>query len=99
MGLPPTGGFIAKWLLVRAALESGQWWWAAVVLAGGLIAAGYVFRTLKGAFVPPAPEPRPARASRGSEILSLILASISLLLGVAPSWPLELLLQADGGGR
>ena len=46
MGLPPSGGFAAKWLLLKASVESGQWWWAVVILAGGLLAGGYVFRVL-----------------------------------------------------
>ena len=28
MGLPPSGGFAAKWLLLRASVASGQWIWA-----------------------------------------------------------------------
>ena len=39
MGMPPSGGFIAKWLLLTAAVAEGQWWWAVVILAGGLLAA------------------------------------------------------------
>ena len=35
MGLPPSGGFAAKWLLLTAAIEHGQWWWALVILAAG----------------------------------------------------------------
>ena len=46
MGLPPSGGFVAKWLMIRASIESGQWWWAVVVVAGGLLAAAYVFRVV-----------------------------------------------------
>ncbi|MGH8277083.1 MAG: complex I subunit 5 family protein, partial [Steroidobacteraceae bacterium] len=37
MGLPPSGGFAAKWLLLKAAVEAGQWLWALVMLAGGLL--------------------------------------------------------------
>jgi len=47
MGLPPSGGFGAKWLLVSAALASGQWWWAVVLVTGGLLAATYMFRLLR----------------------------------------------------
>jgi multicomponent Na+:H+ antiporter subunit D len=50
IGLPPSGGFIGKWLLLGAALAQGQWWWIVVILAGGLAAAGYVFRVLSHAF-------------------------------------------------
>ncbi len=46
VGIPPTGGFAAKWLLVQAAFESGQWMWWLVPAAGGLMAGGYVFRIL-----------------------------------------------------
>ena len=41
MGLPPSGGFAAKWLLLQASVESGQWAWAVIMLAGGLLAGGY----------------------------------------------------------
>jgi multicomponent Na+:H+ antiporter subunit D len=50
MGLPPSGGFLAKWLLLQATLQAGAWWLALVLLAGGLLAAGYVFRVLRAAF-------------------------------------------------
>ena len=46
MGLPPSGGFVAKAMLLMAAVAEGQWWWAVVILAGGLLAGGYVFRVL-----------------------------------------------------
>jgi formate hydrogenlyase subunit 3/multisubunit Na+/H+ antiporter MnhD subunit len=32
IGLPPSGGFVAKWLLLTAVVTAGQWWWAAVML-------------------------------------------------------------------
>ena len=34
MGLPPSGGFAAKWLYLRASVASGQWAWALVLLVG-----------------------------------------------------------------
>ncbi|MEQ9003724.1 MAG: proton-conducting transporter membrane subunit, partial [Pseudomonadales bacterium] len=43
-GMPPAAGFVAKWWLVRAAVDAGQWWWAIAVAASGLLAAGYVIR-------------------------------------------------------
>ena len=44
VGLPPSGGFVAKWLLLTAAMTAGQWWWALVMLLGGLLAGGYMLR-------------------------------------------------------
>ena len=51
MGLPPSGGFLAKWLLLDAALNSGHWVIVAVIIAGGLLAAVYVFRVVRLAFL------------------------------------------------
>lgn len=53
IGLPPSGGFVAKWLILKAVIASGQWWWAPVVLAGGLLTAGYVFLMIRYAFAGP----------------------------------------------
>src|SRR5271167_4954271 len=46
VGLPPSGGFAAKWLLMKASIEAGQWLWAVVMAAGGLLAGGYLYRVL-----------------------------------------------------
>ncbi|MFO7494158.1 MAG: proton-conducting transporter membrane subunit [Desulfobacterales bacterium] len=51
MGLPPSAGFVAKWMLLRAALASGQWWWALVIVLTGLVTAAYVFKILYYTFV------------------------------------------------
>ncbi|MBK1704344.1 complex I subunit 5 family protein [Halochromatium glycolicum] len=49
MGLPPSGGFAAKWLLLRAAIETGQWWWMLVILLGGVLTGVYLYRVLVSA--------------------------------------------------
>ena len=49
MGLPPSGGFSAKWLMLQASVASGQWIWSLPILAGGLLAAGYMYRILRPA--------------------------------------------------
>jgi formate hydrogenlyase subunit 3/multisubunit Na+/H+ antiporter MnhD subunit len=51
MGLPPSAGFVAKWMLLRASLAAGQWWWAVVITLGGLLTAAYVFKILSYTFV------------------------------------------------
>jgi formate hydrogenlyase subunit 3/multisubunit Na+/H+ antiporter MnhD subunit len=83
MGLPPSGGFAAKWLLLSAALETGQWWWALVILAGGLLTGGYLFRVLTPALADVADSPAQPVA-RGREAVVLGLALISMLLGLVP---------------
>ncbi len=46
MGLPPSGGFLAKWLYLEAAWEQRAWGWLVLVAIGGLLAAAYLFRVL-----------------------------------------------------
>jgi formate hydrogenlyase subunit 3/multisubunit Na+/H+ antiporter MnhD subunit len=49
VGLPPSGGFVAKWSLLVAAAEGGQWWWIVLLAVGGLLTAAYLFRLLSPA--------------------------------------------------
>ncbi|TVP79881.1 MAG: oxidoreductase [Puniceicoccaceae bacterium] len=52
IGLPPSGGFVAKWMLLKATFSSGQWWWAPMIVWGSFLTAGYVFMILRLAFAP-----------------------------------------------
>jgi formate hydrogenlyase subunit 3/multisubunit Na+/H+ antiporter MnhD subunit len=92
MGVPPSGGFVAKWLMLTASVEEGQWWWAVTVVLGGLIAGAYVIRVVTH-MLTPAPEPlTPAVViSRWQEAVPLSLAVCAMLLGFLPLRPLELL--------
>jgi multicomponent Na+:H+ antiporter subunit D len=83
MGIPPSGGFTAKWLLLQAALETGQWWWAVAMLAGGLLTGGYVFRVLAAA-MGSAAAPLAAPRLGLPEQMVLLLALISVGMGLLP---------------
>lgn len=89
MGLPPSGGFAAKWMLAQAAIAAGQGWWAAVLLAGGLLAAGYVFLVLGRAMAeddaadPDGPAPAGVTVGWGQQAVPLAMALVSLALGAA----------------
>lgn len=85
MGLPPSGGFVGKWLLLQAALAQGRWGIAVVVVVGGLLAAAYIFRVLGHAFTQ-APVPHEARpVPAHMQWAALLLAGGAVLLGfIAP---------------
>jgi formate hydrogenlyase subunit 3/multisubunit Na+/H+ antiporter MnhD subunit len=88
MGLPPAGGFVAKVMLLTAAVQNANWWIAATILAGGLVAAGYVFRVVGCALAAPAARaPLPEAVSRGRQFLVLGLALVAVLLGFLPLQP------------
>jgi multicomponent Na+:H+ antiporter subunit D len=91
MGLPPSGGFSAKWLLLTAALETGQWWWVVVMIVGGLLTAAYVFKVLRRAFLPVAEGDRMTRVPRTLEFSAFALAFASILLGLFGAPLLDLL--------
>lgn len=98
IGLPPTGGFVAKWLMLQAALQAGAWWLVVVALVGGLLAAVYVFRVLAICFDGTA-APTAAITHQGTTVpagrqwSALLLALGALALGLLAA-PLLALLDA-----
>ena len=103
MGLPPSGVFLCKWLLLNSAVSSGHWGYALVMLAGGVLAAIYVFRVVAKSFEhTELIVTRPV--SPWMRWTPLALAVASLALGVLAYLPLSLLevgapfSPATGGG-
>ncbi len=95
IGLPPSGGFIGKWLLLSAALQSGQWWWAPVLLAGSLLTAAYAFLILSYAFQAKVGFATVRKPPVLMEATVLALAAASVLMGLRVSEPMQLLGQTD----
>ncbi|WP_440997019.1 complex I subunit 5 family protein [Arhodomonas sp. SL1] len=94
-GLPPSGGFVAKWYLMTTAMEAGHWPLALVLAGGGLLAAAYLYRILQ-----PALDPRPGGMAgvppgRLMQYSALGLALAVTALGVAVPW-LPGLMAGDG---
>jgi formate hydrogenlyase subunit 3/multisubunit Na+/H+ antiporter MnhD subunit len=90
-GLPPSGGFIAKWMMLHAAIDAGLWSILLVLVVGSLLAAAYVFRIIERSLVSsdevvPAPP-----LSRWLTWPTLLLALVPILLGVLSKFPLQLL--------
>ncbi len=76
IGVPLTTGFVSKWYLVGAALETGHWWIVAFVLIGSLLAIAYIWRVVEVAWFQP-----PDEATRNvGEAPALMLATTWLLV-------------------
>jgi multicomponent Na+:H+ antiporter subunit D len=88
IGLPPTGGFVAKWYLLVGSIRTGQWWWASVIVVGSLLTAAYLARVIQACFAP-APVGAAATSSAapvrgGADVIALTLAATSFLIGLYP---------------
>ncbi|MDZ7826955.1 MAG: proton-conducting transporter membrane subunit [Gammaproteobacteria bacterium] len=102
MGLPPSGGFVAKWLLLQAAWQASNWWLMAVIVTGSLLAAGYIFRILNASLRRPDPRERIPAAPSPSGSTHPMLASVAMLLALlallAGFTSVPILGLLDGGG-
>ena len=90
MGLPPSGGFLGKWLLLNGALETAMIW-VAVILVGGLIAAAYVLRVIATAFVDAPVDSSMRPVPRLMEWSALIAGALAILLGLLSALPIDLI--------
>ncbi|TWX52172.1 complex I subunit 5 family protein [Colwellia hornerae] len=88
IGLPPSGGFIAKWLLLNNAVEAQQWWWVLTLFIGGLLASAYLFRVLNLAFTTPTQENSlTVLAISESKLLGAVgLSIITIIIGLNAMW-------------
>jgi len=92
IGLPPSGGFLAKYLLFNAAFDAGVPVWSLVVLIGGLLAAAYLFRPIALAWrAPDADRTAFAPVARSRQLLPMLLAIAALSIGLAPGGPAGLM--------
>ena len=95
MGLPPSGGFNAKWLMLQSSLLSGQWHWTIVLLGGSLVTALYIFKVFSISF-----DQRGSDAlkdslpvSWGLELSAFVLAAVAIALGFAAATPVEFMIS------
>jgi formate hydrogenlyase subunit 3/multisubunit Na+/H+ antiporter MnhD subunit len=89
IGLPPSGGFTAKYLIMTSAFAAGQWGWALVMAGGGLLAAAYLYRPMAVLFAR-ADKPAVPFPSRARQAVPLVLAGTAIALGIASEGPFEL---------
>lgn len=84
IGVPLTAGFVTKWHLLLATLDSGQWPLAVLLLVTSLIAAIYIWKVVEAAyFQPPSLQ---ATAVKEAPLLLLlptwVVALASLFFGI-----------------
>jgi NADH-quinone oxidoreductase subunit N len=94
-GLPPLGGFVAKWYVFSAAVQAGQIWLAIIGVVTSVISVFFYLRlvvmmymTPSGQAVRPPPVPRIAGAAL------VLSAAIVIYLGILPARVMDLAAQS-----
>lgn len=94
IGVPGTAGFISKWLLIGAALETGPWGWGlvAVILVSSLMAVVYIWRIVEALYfqAPVAGGPPVSEAPIQLLLITGLVAFLNIYFGLFPQVPLEL---------
>ncbi|HEY4212259.1 MAG TPA: NADH-quinone oxidoreductase subunit NuoN [Steroidobacteraceae bacterium] len=90
-GVPPFVGFWAKLRIFQALWETGHLWLVIISAAMSVVGAFYYLRVIKLMyFDPPAAELPPTTRRGGVRAVLAINAAAVLVLGIAPSWLLDL---------
>ena len=91
IGVPGTAGFVSKWYLVLAALETGSWWLAALVVATSLIAVAYVWRFVEAAYLsaPTAETPGGGDVPRSLLVPAWVMVGACVWFGFDTSFTVE----------
>lgn len=95
VGLPPSGGFIGKWLLLESTLSHGLTVWTVIVLCGTLLSAAAMARVLARFFAPEGqaaahPQVVGDAASWRFSLTPLLLAVAAVGIGLLGAWTVEL---------
>jgi NADH-quinone oxidoreductase subunit N len=84
-GIPPTGGFIGKFFVFGAAVQSQMWVLVAIAAVNSVIAAFYYLNVVRLMFFVPAEEDAgPIRVGLPLQAALAVAAFVTLLLGILP---------------
>jgi len=81
---PPSAGFIGKFYLFAAAIQSGLYGLALVAVLNSVLALSYYFRVVRGMYMMEARFPLEASHDWGVRLSLILLALLTLLLGLYP---------------
>ncbi len=87
MGIPPFGGFFAKYMVISAGIESGQLWITCAFVAGAVMTMLYLFRLFNALFLGEEKMPRVKEGTMLMVACVVLLAALSLVGGLAINVP------------
>lgn len=96
MGLPPTAGFMAKFLVFSQAVDSGLLWLVIIAVINSVVSVYFYLRVVRVMWLDKPIKAGPVAASLPPRLVLAVSALGILLLGLAPFWALKL---ADFGSK
>ena len=100
MGLPPFGGFFAKYMLIAGAVNSGHIWLALLFAAAALMTVIYLLRVFTGVFFGPLINHEARESSWEMVVAMLLLGLLSLISGLFINIPSDVaVFVAESLGR
>ncbi len=90
-GLPPTAGFVGKWYVFSAAVQSGYYGLAIIGVLSSVVSIFFYLRVIVMMYMaPPADVPAPAAPSRAAVLALAVSVLLTFYLGVLPGRLVEL---------
>lgn len=94
IGLPPSGGFIAKWMMLESSIVSGYWGITVLIVVGGLLAALYFIKVVSLFFKTPSKMIIDTRLTSPIELsfmswCTFCFALLTIALGFMSPWILQ----------
>jgi NADH-quinone oxidoreductase subunit N len=83
-GIPPTAGFLGKYYIFLALVETGHYYLAVIATLYVAVAIYYYFRIVRSMFVREETEAAPLTSSLGLRIALGVTGALTLLVGVFP---------------
>ncbi len=94
-GIPPTAGFMGKFYLFRAAVESGYYWLVIFAVLNSVVSMFYYLRVVTVMYQSePTRDLRPAAPSTAGGLALAVSAAATVVLGIFPAIPLEIALRS-----
>lgn len=99
-GIPPLSGFFAKFILIKAGFDNGNYWITGIAVLTGLMTLYSMIKIWNEAFLKKVPEgvarQKPEPLSFTDLLPSVILGAVTLLMGVLAPLVVDFTMQAAG---
>jgi NADH-quinone oxidoreductase subunit N len=89
-GIPPTAGFLGKYYIFLALIETGHYALAVVATLYVAVAIYYYFKVVRSMFIREATEKAPLASSFGLQVALCVTGVLTLLIGIYPEPFLQL---------